>query len=169
MNKQRIVKQLILLFGIQLVTTSMMSQEVPDVKVYTEYEELSKDYFDIKDGRVHVINFWATWCKPCIAELPYIDALTSIYGDQVKVTLVSLDFPRKVKTKLIPYLKKNTLLSEVVLLDDNNVNEWIDKVDPSWSGAIPATIVFKDGEKMFYEKEFASQEEVNKIITIINN
>ena len=167
--KRRIVKQLIFLFVIQLASISLMSQEDVGVKIYKDYESLSKDYFDIKDGKVHVINFWATWCKPCIKELPYIDALTSIYGDQVKVTLVSLDFPRKIKTKLIPYLEKNKLLSEVVMLDDNKVNEWIDKVDPSWSGAIPATIVFKNGVKMFYEKEFHSQEEVNEIITIINN
>jgi thiol-disulfide isomerase/thioredoxin len=142
-------------------------QESP-VKVYSEFAELEKDYFDVRDGKIHVINFWATWCKPCVAEMPYIDALTEKYGDDIKVTLVSLDFPRKIKSKLVPFMEKNQLKSEVVLLDDGNVNVWIDKVDPSWSGAIPATVIFKDSTKYFYEQEFHSAEELDNIISKIN-
>lgn len=149
------------------VIAGMKAQESP-VKVYSEFAELEKDYFDVRDGKVHVINFWATWCKPCVAEMPYIDALTEKYGDDIKVTLVSLDFPRKIKSKLVPFIERNQLKSEVVLLDDGNVNEWIDKVDPGWSGAIPATIVFKDGTKHFYEQQFHSAEELDKIISKIN-
>ncbi|NNF32772.1 MAG: redoxin domain-containing protein [Saprospiraceae bacterium] len=149
------------------VFTGMKAQE-SSVKVYSEFTELEKDYFDVRDGKIHVINFWATWCKPCVAEMPYIDALTEKYGEDIKVTLVSLDFPRKIKSKLLPFMEKNQLKSEVVLLDDGNVNVWIDKVDPSWSGAIPATIVFKDGTKYFYEQEFHSAEELDNIISKIN-
>lgn len=149
--------------------SSLSYSQDHEVKTYTEFDALAKDFFDIRDGKIHVINFWATWCKPCVKELPYIDQLTEKYGDDVKVTLVSLDFPRKIKSKLIPFMTQHQLRSEVVLLDDGKVNEWIDKVDPSWSGAIPATVVFKDGEKHFYEKEFHSQEEVENIIIKINN
>ncbi len=158
-----------LLFSASIFLSFTGFAQNQDVKTYTEFDALAKDYFDIRDGRTHVINFWATWCKPCIKELPYIDQLTEKYGEDIKVTLVSLDFPRKIKTKLIPFMMQHQLRSEVVLLDDGKVNEWIDKVDPSWSGAIPATVVFKDGEKHFYEKEFHSLEEVENIIIKINN
>ena len=155
-------------FTIALSISSISAQD-SQLKVYNTFAELETEYFDVKDGKVHIINFWATWCKPCVKELPYIDALTEKYGDEIKVTLVSLDFPRMVKTKLLPFMDKHQLKSEVVLLDDGKVNEWIDQVDPNWSGAIPATVVFKDGKKHFYVTEFHSTEEVEAIITKINN
>jgi thiol-disulfide isomerase/thioredoxin len=151
------------------ISLSSISAQENEVKVIGEFAQLEKDYFDVRDGKVHLINFWATWCKPCVKELPYIDALTEKYGDDIKVTLVSLDFPRMIETKLIPFLDKHQLKSEVVLLEDGKVNEWIDMVDPNWSGAIPATVLFKDGIKHFYETEFHSAEEVEAIITKINN
>ena len=157
----------LLFLVLSLITiTKTVAQESP-VKIYDSFEALEKDYFDQKDGKVHFINFWATWCKPCVAELPYIDALTEKYGEEIKVTLVSLDFPRKIKSKLIPFMEKNQLKSEVVLLDDGNVNEWINQVDPSWSGAIPISVLFKNGTKHFYEKEFHSMEELDNIISKI--
>ena len=161
------ITKLLLLLVLSLITiTRAVAQDTP-VKIYETFESLEKDYFNIEDGKVHFINFWATWCKPCVAELHYIDALTEKYGDDIKVTLVSLDFPRKISAKLIPFMEKNQLKSEVVLLDDGKVNEWINKVDPSWSGAIPISVLFKDGTKHFYEKEFHSMEELDNIITKI--
>ena len=138
------------------------------MRVISQFDELSDEYFNISDDKVHIINFWATWCKPCVKELPYMDALNDIYGKDVKVTLVSLDFPRQIESKLIPFMEKNQLKSEIVVLDDGKTNEWINKVDPRWSGAIPATVVFKNGVKHFYEKEFHSQDEVNEIVNKIN-
>ncbi len=167
MNNIKLKRHLFIIFFSLTVSIGSFSQE-SSVKIYNEFSELEKDYFDKRDGKVHVINFWATWCKPCVAEMPYIDALTEKYGEDIKVTLISLDFPRKIKSKLIPFLEKHKLKSEVVLLDDGRVNEWIDQVDPSWSGAIPATVVFKNGVKHFYEQEFHSAEELDNIISKIN-
>jgi len=140
-----------------------------DVKRLARFDDLEQGYFNPDDDRVHIINFWATWCAPCVKELPYIDAITEKYGDKVKVTLVSIDFPRQVKKRLIPFLDKHQLKSEVVLLEDGKVNDWIDKVDPSWSGAIPATVVWYQGKKDFYEQEFHSIKEVEDIIESIKN
>src|SRR4051812_45166843 len=72
-----------------------------------------------QDDTTYVVNFWATWCKPCVQELPYLDALTSQYSDQkIKVLLVCLDFKREMDTKLLPFIKKNNIVSEVLLLDE---------------------------------------------------
>ena len=100
---------------------------------------------------LHVINFWATWCKPCVAELPYFEKLKE---EGIKVTLISLDMPKLVESKLIPFLKEKNLKSEVVLLDDPDANSWIPKVDAEWSGAIPATLILKGDKQKFYEKSF---------------
>ena len=159
-------KYLFIVFVISI--TSLGAQDYK-LKIYNEFTDLEKEYFNKVDGKIHFINFWATWCKPCVAELPFVDGLTEKYGDKIKVTLVSLDFPNKVKSKLLPFLAKHNLKSEVVLLDDGKVNVWIDKVDPSWSGAIPASVIFKNGKKHFYEQQFHSAEELEKIITKINH
>ena len=123
---------------------------------------------NIDDGKTRVINFWATWCKPCVAELPYFELINSRYpDDEVEVILVSLDLPKHVESKLIPFVKKQKIESKVVLLDDPDGNSWIPKVNNSWSGAIPATIIYKGGASTFYEKSFTYNElekELKKIL-----
>lgn len=105
--------------------------------------------------QIKVINFWATWCAPCIKELPLFEKLTELRKD-VKVTLVSMDIdldpnPDKVNKFVI----RKKIKSEVVILDEKNPNAWIDKIDKAWSGALPATIIIntKTGKRKFVEKE----------------
>lgn len=113
----------------------------------------------INDGKTRVINFWATWCKPCVAELPYFELINSRYPDsEVEVILVSLDLPKQVEPKLIPFLKKQKIESRVILLDDPDANNWIPKVNENWSGSIPATIIYKGNTSKFYERSFTYNE-----------
>ena len=64
------------------------------------------------DDKVHVVNFWATWCAPCVKELPYFEKINKVYKAKgVELLLVSLDFPRKYETKLKPFLKERQLKS----------------------------------------------------------
>jgi len=98
--------------------------------------------FQQKNDTTYVINFWATWCAPCVKELPYFEKLNQKYTDKkVKVILVSQDFSKQLEKKLKPFLEKNKLQSEVLVLIDPDANSWIDKVNPAWSGAIPATVI----------------------------
>ncbi|WP_397363459.1 redoxin domain-containing protein [Olleya sp. R77988] len=117
-------------------------------------------YLAAKDkSETYVINFWATWCAPCVKELPYFEKLNANYLDKkVEVILVSLDFPKHIDTKLKPFLKKQKLKSEVILLDDVDSNTWIPKVDKDWSGAIPATIIYNQDKTVFYERSFIYEE-----------
>lgn len=133
-------------------------------QVYTSYDEFEQELlFD--DNEVHVINFWATWCGPCVKELPYFEQLHQKYqGKGLDVKLVSIDFADKIEKKLIPFLKKNNYNAEVIVFDDPKTNEWIDRVDPSWSGAIPITIFIKGNKRIFKEQSFHSLEELEEII-----
>lgn len=114
---------------------------------------------NIDDGKTRIVNFWATWCKPCVAELPYFELINSRYPNkEVEVILVSLDLPNQVETKLIPFVKKQRIQSKIVLLDDPDANIWIPKVNENWSGSIPATIIYKGNTSNFYERSFTYDE-----------
>ena len=113
---------------------------------------------------VYVINFWATWCKPCIEELPSFEKVYDEYnGRNFRMILVSLDFPTKYEENLLPFIKERGLKPEVIHLTEVNANDWIDRVDPSWSGAIPATLVYKGDDRDFYERKL-NYEELKQIV-----
>lgn len=99
-----------------------------------------------------VINFWATWCKPCVQELPAFDSLTSS-NNSCKVILVCLDFKEDIDKKVNPFLKKNKVITDCVLLDEINGNDYINQISDTWSGAIPATLFVRNGKKLFVEKK----------------
>jgi len=118
----------------------------------------------MNDEKTYVINFWATWCAPCIKELPHFEKLNENYnGKNVEVVLVSLDFPRLYEKKLKPYIKENNLKSRVVALDDPNMNSWIPKINKDWTGAIPATIIYNKDKREFYERSFNYEELVTEL------
>ncbi len=120
-----------------------------------------------KNDTTYIVNFWATWCKPCIKELPAFERVHDEYSSKkVKVILASLDFPNQVNSHLTPFIAKHQVRSEVVLLDDSDTNSWIPKVDTTWSGAIPATIIYNSKHRKFYERTFSFDELIQEINSI---
>ena len=134
----------------------LSAQTVPSLS-YTELKPLLNQ----KRDKIYVVNFWATWCAPCIKELPYFEVLDQ--REDVEVLLVSLDFPKHKESRLLPFIKKNKLQSKVVLLDDADENYWINDIHPNWSGAIPATIVYNNDKRDFYERSFTQNELLNLV------
>ncbi|MDN3492587.1 TlpA family protein disulfide reductase [Winogradskyella bathintestinalis] len=143
------------LFLILLILVIPFQNDKLEVYDYDGLEPL----INKNDGKIHVVNFWATWCAPCIKELPYFEAINDKYKDgNVEVLLVSLDFPNKYDTTLKPFIKKKNLKSKVVALDDTDQNRWIPAIDKNWSGALPATIIYKGDKRQFYERSFTQEE-----------
>ena len=119
-----------------------------------------------KSDTTYVVNFWATWCKPCVAELPEFEKLHREYkSKKIKVLLVSMDFKEEVDRKLKVFLDKTKYTCEIVLLDEVNGNDFIDKISESWSGAIPATLITKKNKSVneFFEKKVTYDFLVEKI------
>ena len=138
-----------------------------DLEIYKSFDDFEQ-ILQKNNDTTYVVNFWATWCGPCVKELPYFEALGEEMSEsKFKLILVSLDFERQIDSRLIPFLNKHKIKSDVVLLLDSKESEWIDRVDPSWSGAIPITIVYNRQSRQFYEKTFHSVEELKGIINLL--
>lgn len=117
---------------------------------------------------LYVVNFWATWCDPCVHEIPYFQTAYQKYkGHKVKMVFVSLNSLKEL-SKVEQFTTDKNLLPEVLLLNGGNPNDWIDKVDSSWSGAIPATIMYKHGKKLYFHEGELTQEVLNKTIETKN-
>jgi thiol-disulfide isomerase/thioredoxin len=130
-------------------TEKSSSQTVPVVKIGEVLSRINQT-----SDTVLVLNFWATWCVPCIEELPdFIKLEKDLANQPVKFVYLSLDFKKNLTGKLQPFLKKNEITSEVLLLDEPDYNSWIDKISVDWQGAIPATVVIdrKNKSQTFHE------------------
>jgi thiol-disulfide isomerase/thioredoxin len=120
-----------------------------------------------QNDTTYVMNFWATWCSPCVKEIGYFEELHRQFSSQnVKVLLVNLDFPNQVESRVLPFLKEKGITADVLLMTDLDYNAWIDRIDPSWSGAIPATLIFKRERRVFLEKELTHDELLNYVTQI---
>ncbi|WP_350291164.1 TlpA disulfide reductase family protein [uncultured Croceitalea sp.] len=112
-----------------------------------------------EDDKTYIVNFWATWCKPCIEELPDFERTFAEQKDnKVEMLLVSLDMPSMWEKRLVPFVKENGLKGEVVILDDPKMNEWIPKIAANWEGGIPATLIYNKDKRIFYPHGFTYEE-----------
>ncbi|PLK46071.1 TlpA disulfide reductase family protein [Emticicia sp. TH156] len=113
-----------------------------------KYPALDKLINQTKDS-VLVVNFWATWCKPCVEELPHFEKVSAQYKNKsVKVVLINLDAVADLNKKVKPFVAKNKLRATTIyLLDEPDYNSWIDKVSTDWSGSLPFTLIVSPENK----------------------
>ncbi|HEY5823274.1 MAG TPA: TlpA family protein disulfide reductase [Cyclobacteriaceae bacterium] len=141
------------------------SAQVPLIRL----AELQK-LMETPSDEIKVVNFWATWCAPCIKELPLFEKVNQDRKD-AKVTLVSMDIDLDPNPeKVYKFVSRKKIQSQVVILNERNPNDWIDKIEKEWSGALPATLLIntKNGKRKFVEKEL-HEGDLEKLIDEIKN
>lgn len=144
-----------------LTPTRAVSQSF---EVYDSYLQLEERLRQSGNTTI-VVKFWATWCKPCVEELPFFETLQQRYaGQDVKVLLVSLDFKSQLDKRFKPFLKNQNLQSEVILLADQDMNTWIPKIFADWDGAIPATLVLRGSKYRFKSGGFSDFNELESFV-----
>lgn len=109
---------------ILLLIITACSKPEPQKAVVIGIEDIASLTGDYPE-KIQVINFWATWCKPCVDELPAFEKLKATYGDQIDVILISLDDVENLETKVNPFLEKHNIQSQVKLLDYPYAAEYI--------------------------------------------
>ncbi|MFT4598014.1 MAG: thiol-disulfide isomerase/thioredoxin [Bacteroidia bacterium] len=153
-------------FSILLVLLSLLSCTHTTTTAVVNFDELQKILSTKKDKLV-VVNFWATWCPPCVAELPHFMEVNNEYADQdsYEMILVSLDKASDLETSVRKMIDKLNITTDAYILDDNKrMNEWIPAIDAGWSGAIPATVFYKNNKKVLFVEGQMTKEELKNAI-----
>ncbi|HRO43906.1 MAG TPA: TlpA disulfide reductase family protein [Flavipsychrobacter sp.] len=142
-------------FVIVLFSLSVHAQSIPAYKAEDVLQRISNpDTF-------YVVNFWATWCGPCVKELPEFDKLEKAFTDRpVKILLVSTDFKEDYPKKVANFIRRKKLSHEVIWLNESKPNEFIPKLASEWGGAIPATLLVygKNQYRNFFEGSITAKQ-----------
>ncbi len=128
--------------------------------ISTESTTLSelKNSLKKNDDKLYILNFWATWCKPCVEEMAHFDSI-AIANSSSGVELIFVSLNQRKEQKIVErFIERRGIQSKVIILNEQNANSWINEVDSSWSGSIPATLFYKNGKKLFfYEGEINAE------------
>jgi len=153
------MKLFVLIFLLFIASTSCVETKETIATIATvNFEQLSPR-LHMNNDTIYIINFWASWCNPCVKEIPDFEKINSAYKNKkIKMIMVSLDFPNQLESKVLPFIAEQKMTTEVVLLFDPNANSWINKVSPEWTGSIPATLIYKNDFRSFREGSYTYQE-----------
>lgn len=160
-------KKILLLF-VTAVYLFALSACKPESEIRVVNFEDLKPAFIKQDDRLYVVNFWATWCAPCVKEIPDFMEVNSEFSksENFRMVLVSLDDSDNLESGVKTFITDKKIENvDLYLLDDiKRMNEWIPAVDPAWSGSIPATLFIRNGKNLRFVSGPLEKDELRKII-----
>lgn len=158
------MKKIALVFAIVMMATTTQSQEIKSVKINDLVKIIDTSSVPL------VVNFWASWCAPCIKEIPWFEKSVAAFKDQkVQLILVSLDFADDYPKGIASFAKKNNYQSKILWLNETNADEFCPKIDEKWDGAIPVTLMVnkKRQYRQFYAQQLPEQKFVQELQKLV--
>ena len=144
------MKRIFALSMLLAIAFTNSAQQVKKVKI-DEIEQIIQ-----KSDHPVIISFWATWCIPCIHEIPYFQETVKKYENKdVELVLVSLDFKESFPNVIESFIKKRNFQASFYWLNETNADHFCPKIDPKWDGSIPATLFVnnKTNYRKFYDRQ----------------
>lgn len=142
----KFLKSFYILFFIFTLSTLYAQNEL---KVENINKEKLEDLIQNRNGKALFLNFWATWCPPCVEEYPEIVKLAGEYkNNNIEFIGVSIDYPDEVESKIEPFLKKQNVNFKNYVNGFSKDEELINLISSKWSGAIPLTLIYNQNGKM---------------------
>ena len=142
----------VLLFCISIISCQQEKQIQTTVELIdsTVFQKILDENHD----NILVVNVWATWCVPCVKEMPDLNRLANEYKDKkVKIISISIDYADEIESKIIPFIQKHKINFPVYVNNFENDEKFINYLNLEWSGAIPATFIY---DKKGNQKKFLS-------------
>jgi thiol-disulfide isomerase/thioredoxin len=145
------------------IQTEEVSNSIPVFKKFQQFEPyLRKD-----NDTTYIINFWATWCRPCVQEIPeFVAYQKQLDNQKIKLIFVSID--EESKNDVVQQFAEKQGMKNVVQLVDSEFNEWLPKVHQEFEGSIPSTLVYLKNKKVFHTG-MMSLPELTKFVNSINS
>lgn len=152
-----------------LIVIFLLSAEAACAQAIEKWKIAKLEEYIRQSDKPLIVNFWATFCKPCVEEIPYFQGLAKKYEKEgIRLLLVSLDL-QEAYPKIKAFASKHKFTAPIVYLNETNADIFCPKVDESWTGAIPASLFVnnKTGYRKFYEEQLSEKklEEEIKALT----
>ena len=154
----------VLVVIISTITVSVHAQEIKRAKITDVAKIISESKTPL------IVNMWATWCGPCVEELPYfIKEVNAHARDSVQFLMVSLDFKESFPDGMKEFMKKRKIDHATLWLDETNADYFCPKIDPKWEGAIPATLFIdnKTGYRKFIDEKIKHEDFAKELAELI--
>ncbi len=147
------------------MTSFLTAPPGADYRIYDSFEAL-QPMLELHNDTTYVINFWATWCKPCITEMPHFKQLAEAYRDKtLTIVLISLDDKEGSSEKLSRFRQQQQLDLPIVLLDAAQQTDWQKKLDKRWDGTLPATLIYKNQLRFFANQAFSTYFDLEQMVS----
>lgn len=123
------------------ITSFTFSQNIQKIKMNDVLKMIDSSQTPV------VINFWATWCHPCVEEIPvFMKNIETYKAQNARMIFVSVDFANDYNTRLIPFIQSHQMPDTVYWLDERNTLQIFQKLDRHWAGKIPATLMVNNAK-----------------------